>query len=390
METDSSSSRRSSGRLREERQRRLMKEKITIQDSLRLIIYPILAIPVELTSEIFLYCLPAVDAQPSTKLAPLLLGQICRMWRDIAYTNPRLWAALKISSWGRDGFQRLMQDWLRRVGSLPLSFDLTLPYTHCPFFKPAGYFRYCPCPSSSLFTDHFGHLSSFCGHNFTLSDCIALLVLSPRLIYCEFSSISGSFLRDPTTRVLLPDAEELALTVRGISDTNCALLLLDSLTVPNLRSLSLACAFPRTTDNRFLSFLQRATRIQTFSVHSFDTPVESITTILDAMPTLTSFELRAYASNTAFDILRLLHESAIFLPRLQKLFLCVWQKLSSEDRFPPILLEALSSRWEAKYEITQLVDFRFLFPTDTLVDSKLLDGVSTLREQGMRIEVSGM
>ncbi|KAF8217141.1 hypothetical protein K438DRAFT_1496969, partial [Mycena galopus ATCC 62051] len=58
---------------------------------------PIFTIPVEIISEIFLHCLPApslpaADAvHPSTTLAPLLLGQICRMWREIAYHNPRLW-----------------------------------------------------------------------------------------------------------------------------------------------------------------------------------------------------------------------------------------------------------------------------------------------------------
>ncbi|KAJ7210575.1 hypothetical protein B0H12DRAFT_1157464, partial [Mycena haematopus] len=83
-------------RLKQERKREMIVEKTTIESSLRLIVYPILTIPVEITSEIFLHCLPAVDAaQPSTKLAPLLLGRVCRIWRDITYTNPRLWAAAR-------------------------------------------------------------------------------------------------------------------------------------------------------------------------------------------------------------------------------------------------------------------------------------------------------
>ncbi|KAJ7879305.1 hypothetical protein B0H14DRAFT_2341527, partial [Mycena olivaceomarginata] len=130
LETPSSSSsnRRFSPRLKEERQRRLMKERITIQQSLHLIVYPILTIPVELTSEIFLHCLPVDPAQPNARLAPLLLGRICRMWRNIAYANPMLWASLELTVWGRNALKFRVEDWLRRTGGAPLSLSLVLPY----------------------------------------------------------------------------------------------------------------------------------------------------------------------------------------------------------------------------------------------------------------------
>ncbi|KAJ7751712.1 hypothetical protein B0H16DRAFT_1211046, partial [Mycena metata] len=53
-------------------------------------VYPILTLPVEVTTEIFVHCLPE-NPILSGKLAPLLLGRICRKWRDIAYGHPRLW-----------------------------------------------------------------------------------------------------------------------------------------------------------------------------------------------------------------------------------------------------------------------------------------------------------
>ncbi|KAF8217110.1 hypothetical protein K438DRAFT_411513 [Mycena galopus ATCC 62051] len=388
LETDSSN-RRSSGRLKEERQRRLIKEKLTIQESLRLIIYPILTIPVELTSEIFLHCLleSEVDAQLSTSLAPLLLGQICRMWRDIAYTNPRLWAALEISSWGGDGFRCLVQDWLRRAGSVPLSLNLTLPHDSCQYFTEPSV---CDvCPSSSLFADHWSHLTSFCGHNFSVADCIALLVLTPRLIRCELFSV---YSLEPSpvdaTRIVLCDLEDLTLTSLN---AGCLFLLLDSLTLIKLVSLGLDCSFRLFPDILFLSFLQRAPAIHTFSIRSNSwSPRDGIITILSAMPTLSSFELRLFASSTAFDILRLLNRSATFLPHLQKLLFSVENMVSWEDHYTPILLEALSSRWETKSGVTRLVEFQFLFPKRAVgSDAKLSDGVLKLREKGMRIEVSG-
>ncbi|KII94724.1 hypothetical protein PLICRDRAFT_78038, partial [Plicaturopsis crispa FD-325 SS-3] len=49
-------------------------------------------IPPELWAEIFIHCLPHDDfVVPSERTAPLLLVQICKLWRAIATTTPRLW-----------------------------------------------------------------------------------------------------------------------------------------------------------------------------------------------------------------------------------------------------------------------------------------------------------
>ncbi|KAJ7698126.1 hypothetical protein B0H17DRAFT_341680 [Mycena rosella] len=71
-------------RLQKERRRRLNKEKTAIQQSIDLIVYPILTIPVEITSEIFLHCLPDEPQRPSVSTTPMLLGAVCREWSDIA------------------------------------------------------------------------------------------------------------------------------------------------------------------------------------------------------------------------------------------------------------------------------------------------------------------
>jgi hypothetical protein len=61
------------------------------------VVYPVLTLPPEITSEIFLQCLPLVpDLSKTTKEAPkssdapLLLLQICQMWRSIAFMTPPL------------------------------------------------------------------------------------------------------------------------------------------------------------------------------------------------------------------------------------------------------------------------------------------------------------
>ncbi|KAJ7181106.1 hypothetical protein C8R46DRAFT_828947, partial [Mycena filopes] len=75
----------------EERRRRLTEEKIAIQKSLDSTVYPILTIPFEITAVIFVHCLPDTPARPSSTMAPILLTRICRQWRDIAGSTPKLW-----------------------------------------------------------------------------------------------------------------------------------------------------------------------------------------------------------------------------------------------------------------------------------------------------------
>ncbi|KAJ6466436.1 hypothetical protein C8R45DRAFT_839249 [Mycena sanguinolenta] len=63
---------------------------------------PVCRLPAEITSEIFVYCLPTSysdhdvnTANPSQ--APMLLLHICRNWRDIAISTPALWAKMSHS-----------------------------------------------------------------------------------------------------------------------------------------------------------------------------------------------------------------------------------------------------------------------------------------------------
>ncbi|KAF9065068.1 hypothetical protein BDP27DRAFT_1425134 [Rhodocollybia butyracea] len=69
-------------------------------EALRVELSPIRRIPLEILSEIFVHCLPVPRrtgfsvATPSK--APLLLSQICRRWRSVAISIPKLWSSLSI------------------------------------------------------------------------------------------------------------------------------------------------------------------------------------------------------------------------------------------------------------------------------------------------------
>ncbi|KAJ7458394.1 hypothetical protein B0H11DRAFT_187071 [Mycena galericulata] len=102
-----------------------------IQQELNRVVYPVLTLPPEITSDIFCQCLPLREWNSTysfdTHEAPLLLLQVCATWRSIAISTPRLWAHLHLYIRKppiRKGIEAVVEEWLSRAGSSPLSFSL--------------------------------------------------------------------------------------------------------------------------------------------------------------------------------------------------------------------------------------------------------------------------
>ncbi|KAJ7214690.1 hypothetical protein C8J57DRAFT_1600751 [Mycena rebaudengoi] len=87
---------------------------------------PVLTLPTEITSEIFVNFLPPYpECPPATGLSsPELLGQICRTWREIAFGTPRLWRAIELHHDGDVSSTTaldLFGTWMSRSKNCPLS-----------------------------------------------------------------------------------------------------------------------------------------------------------------------------------------------------------------------------------------------------------------------------
>ncbi|KAJ7252301.1 hypothetical protein C8J57DRAFT_1474324 [Mycena rebaudengoi] len=98
--------------------------------------YPILTLPVEITSAIFVASLPEYPKSPPMlgPNSPTSLAQVCRHWRAVAFGMPELWRAIQIKRWGSCSFE-ILKSWLSRSGTHSISLTLKKLYGHSPSFS---------------------------------------------------------------------------------------------------------------------------------------------------------------------------------------------------------------------------------------------------------------
>nr|GAT58436.1 predicted protein [Mycena chlorophos] len=117
-----------------------VRAKLRLQKSPQLRGFPVHLLPVEIAAEIFLLCIPPPgpdwDETVHPNVPPLLLLRICRSWRRIALSTPRLWATFRLRHRhhqrfvspprDRKQFQRLadlLDTWVERAGGVAISLD---------------------------------------------------------------------------------------------------------------------------------------------------------------------------------------------------------------------------------------------------------------------------
>ncbi|KAJ7763638.1 hypothetical protein DFH07DRAFT_939266 [Mycena maculata] len=403
-------------RLRKERRRCLLEEMTAIQRSLDLIIYPILFIPAEITSEIFLRCLPNEPTKPSASIAPMLLTAICRTWRSLALGDPRLWSTLKVDTRHANRLSNLIPEWLLRAGNMLSSLHIQLPNTDSRYFD--SYFHdgsegFACNPSSSLFTDSWGRLTSFRGDSFSLEECVELLRRAEWLVRCEFHELmtDPDHMPSDLTPLLLPNMRHFAIRATLEEyDTDCLKTIVDLLILPELRSVDIFCT-PHCFDilsPSVLSFIQRAPHIRecTICLYEYDaepyedTVITAILAVLGVIPGLTTLALHLDWENGVFAILDRIKTSNTFLSRIQTLIFSVCRDVDEGEwssEYTRKIMDALASRSQPRPGVSQLLRFRLDFPSlnpdeededhsDDDVDEQLFK-LQTLKKNGMEIYI---
>ncbi|KAJ7834300.1 hypothetical protein B0H13DRAFT_223460 [Mycena leptocephala] len=107
----------------------LRKEKILAQERLDSYKYPVLELPNEIVSDIFMHFLPTYPSCPPLigLRSPTVLTHVCRRWREIALSTPALWSAIRASYFERIPLKQkahIFDLWLKRSRFCPLSLRL--------------------------------------------------------------------------------------------------------------------------------------------------------------------------------------------------------------------------------------------------------------------------
>ncbi|KAJ7283172.1 hypothetical protein C8J57DRAFT_1170748 [Mycena rebaudengoi] len=103
----------------------LERSRIDTQHQLNCLLDPIARLPVEISSEIFIHCLPDHDERdPSPVTAPLLLLRVCATWANIARFTPALWDTIRLVFPRAKGFEHIFDSYLARSQSRGLALTL--------------------------------------------------------------------------------------------------------------------------------------------------------------------------------------------------------------------------------------------------------------------------
>ncbi|KAJ7757771.1 hypothetical protein DFH07DRAFT_919594 [Mycena maculata] len=102
---------------------KLETSKSLIQRQLNAVLDPLARLPLEISSEIFIQCLPPI-VEPGAARMPMLLLDICNSWSRIAISTPALWTTIRVQFPRPEGFAKILENWLRHARNHPLSISL--------------------------------------------------------------------------------------------------------------------------------------------------------------------------------------------------------------------------------------------------------------------------
>ncbi|KAF8150392.1 hypothetical protein K438DRAFT_1865749 [Mycena galopus ATCC 62051] len=320
----------------------LREQRAHVQERLDAYRYPVMALPTEITSEIFIKFLPVLPAYPPLigSNSPTLLTQICRGWREIALAIPRLWRAISFADdWDDALFEeelRICQIWLTRSRSYPLAIrdlsaqdparvletiiphrarweylDVYLSPSHLPAIQDpmpllrhlnlsvhdelddaipiqAPLLRWVTLRAStpSKFAFPLGQLTSLVLSYTSRSDYVAILQRTCNLVHCELS-VDINFDPPPEHSIKLLRLESLNFEARnrGLNPKQY----LDDFTVPALRSLRIPESFlgPKTIDHLSAFISKCGCKLQEVCI--IDRTLVSGASYIEAFPSIHRF-----------------------------------------------------------------------------------------------------
>ncbi|KAJ7159266.1 hypothetical protein C8R43DRAFT_994291 [Mycena crocata] len=266
----------------------LEKTKSELQSQLNAVCDPVSHLPLELSSQIFLLCLPEDEFPKSSRnAAPLVFLNVSHAWSDIALATPTLWSSVSARSPYHEEFPELLKLWFERAGMSLLSVALSF---HLRDDWEAVYdvVRTNADPVRGLELNLFA--ASFSAH-----ECAKMVCAVPNLEQCTIEGClhrSGAYVGPIHTLHALLDLR-LGSNERGSKDYNAEFLRFVDL--PALQTLSLVHF--RHPPAELLDYLNRsAPPLQSLDMHLLGPwSVPDVRRLFELVPSLTSIVLRCHA-----------------------------------------------------------------------------------------------
>ncbi|KAF7328820.1 hypothetical protein MVEN_02510900 [Mycena venus] len=371
--------------------KKLEQDKILAQRQLNAVRDPVARLPLEISSEIFLQSLSLIPQSRALQGSMLLLN-ICTAWSAIALSATTLWATLHIPSPCPKGLEELLPIWIKRARNHPLSVFLVGnqldPGVAIIIWGHGSQLKHLEIQGDDEGNrvDLFGGVTP---EPFPLLETLTireLLRLAPNLVECIFERMSPVLgLVSIDEPIILPKLRRLMFrTSAEYSDSDDDLL--ESLTLPALRSLSLP--MQDVPADEVASFLTRSSPpLEELIVGNRYTRHDLIQLpgCLRLIPTLTRFSFSGKSSVIVLDFLDALKDSSL-LPLLRSLTLHFYASQIT-NLFWTILLRVLSARrTQLQTADIQLNDnplgWDSLMPTELV-----LDALRELVADGMHIHI---
>ena len=419
---------------------------------------PILQFPPEISSEIFAIYLEKQGAQIATTddhrvsiaATPLLFGQICNTWRQIAWSTPKLWTSLLLDL-DRSIEPMLVHQWLVCSGNHLISIYATLRkpdaqptsklailevmgligqhserWQNITFHLPSFCYRalegikdrlpnlnYISINSTvegrKLFSvapllrtvhvepfydlDQFvlplSQLTELSIHAHDAVESLDMLRRSPNVVTCSIQGYfeGSSYLHD----TLADKLESLHLGFEDeFADPISAVF--DSLTLPTIRDFSCAAVEHPFPCSSFVSLVSRSScSLRTLSLTTLYVFSREFAECLEALPLLNKLTLtKVHITNSLLQMLKPCYSSCL-LPNLDTL-----ECLGVVELDFSALASFLQSRWDIRqisktldppYRIARLQSVKFDVRNVSVPQPSILVLLQNLLEEGMKISV---
>ncbi|KAJ7275110.1 hypothetical protein C8J57DRAFT_1714809 [Mycena rebaudengoi] len=379
----------------------LERSRADTQRQLNTILDPIARLPFEISSNIFLHCLPEV-CRLNARTAPILFLNVCATWAEIALSTPALWATIHVDFPRAEGFDHLFDSYLTRSRSRMLSVTFSgepsksISRALCQHADQVYKLELLGFPTRR---DDLLPLASFSGlkaltldvqvydsgeaGSFRVASLLAMLRDAPGIVVCILDNLYMDDDDDPHQKepLVLPSLQYLALG--GGSSNYCSAFMVEYLSLPALRNLVISALDIDMT--HLISFFTRSeSPLRSLSINSRDIPwnPHEAAQLFGLMPTLADLSLIELAISDVTTVLELLSYSPqrFLLPQLRGLNLdSVFPVRSDFD----LLCTALSARR------SQIKTFRCVLSHPAPApDADVLDNLRALAtEYGMEIHI---